>query len=434
MPRWLYTLLLRTLLPLVFLRLWLRGRQAPAYRLRWRERLGLSPASAEGGAQGLPFVGRPLWIHAVSVGETLAAVPLVQALRREHPDLPLLITTMTPTGSERVRAIWGDAVLHVYAPYDLPGAITRFLGHWQPRALVIMETELWPNWLAAARARGLPVMLANARLSERSAAGYARLARISAELMSNLTVVAAQDAPTAERFRALGVPAGQVVQTGSLKFDITVPDEVVTEAARWRVAWTLYGRPVWVAASTHAGEDVHMLSAHRQLRETHPDALLILVPRHPERFESVARQVLDEGFTLARRSQGDVVSAGTAVLLGDSMGELLCWFALSQAAFVGGSLVATGGHNALEPLALGVPTLTGPHFFNFQAINQELIAAGALAVVDDAPALAVALAGLFDDAGLAQRRRDAGLAVLAANRGAVARQLALLAPWLGRQG
>jgi len=433
-PRWLYTVLLQALLPLVFLRLWLRGRQAPAYRLRWRERMGWPPRLAAGGRPASPFVGRPLWIHAVSVGETLAAQPLVNALRRQHPDLPLLITTMTPTGSERVRAIWGDAVLHVYAPYDLPGAIRRFLAHWQPRALVVMETELWPNWLALARARGLPVMLANARLSERSAAGYARLPKITGELMANLTVVAAQDAPTAGRFRALGVPAAQVVQTGSLKFDISVPDEVVTEAARWRVAWSLYGRPVWVAASTHAGEDVFMLAAHRMLRQTQPDALLILVPRHPERFEPVARQVLEEGFALARRSQGDVVTADTAVLLGDSMGELLCWFALSQAAFVGGSLVPTGGHNALEPLALGVPTLTGPHFFNFEAINQELIAAGALAVVDDAGALAAALAGLFTDPALAQRRREAGLAVLAANRGAVARQLALLTPWLGGNG
>lgn len=430
-PRWLYTALLRALLPLVFVRLWLRGRQAPAYRLRWRERLGLAPRPAGAGADAAPFVGRPLWIHAVSVGETLAALPLVQALRQQYPDLPLLITTMTPTGSERVQALWGERVLHVYAPYDVPGAIARFLAHWQPRALVVMETELWPNWLAAARSRGLPVMLANARLSERSAQGYARLGRITRELMTNLTVVAAQDAPTAERFRQLGVPPAQVVQTGSLKFDITVPDEVVTEAARWRVAWTLYGRPVWVAASTHAGEDAFMLEAHRQLRQTHAEALLILVPRHPERFESVAQQVRDAGLTMARRSQGDVVTPETAVLLGDSMGELLCWFALSQAAFVGGSLVATGGHNALEPLALGVPTLTGPHFFNFEAINQALLAAGALAVVNDAGELAQALLQLLDQPQLAQQRRDAGLAVLAANRGAVARQLSLLAPWLG---
>ncbi len=432
-PRWLYTAFLRTLLPLVFVRLWLRGRQSPAYRLRWRERLGWAPVreAMAGAPERPPFVGRPLWIHAVSVGETLAALPLVQALRRQYPDLPLLITTMTPTGSERVRAIWGDDVLHVYAPYDVPGAITRFLAHWQPRALVVMETELWPNWLAAARSRGLPVMLANARLSERSAKGYARLGRMTQELMASLTVVAAQDAPTAERFRQLGVPANQVIQTGSLKFDISIPDEVTTEAARWRVAWALYGRPVWVAASTHAGEDGLMLEAHQLLRQTQPDALLILVPRHPERFESVAQQVRDAGLTMARRSQGDVVTPDTAVLLGDSMGELLCWFALSQAAFVGGSLVPTGGHNALEPLALGVPALTGPHFFNFEAINQALLAAGALAVVSDADELARALTQLFTEPALVQTRREAGLAVLATNRGAVARQLALLAPWLG---
>lgn len=433
MPRWLYSTILRLLAPFVFLRLWLRGRQAPAYRLRWRERLGLAPAGVSA-----PVSARPLWLHAVSVGETLAARPLVDALRRQYPTLPLLITTMTPTGSERVRAIWGDQVLHVYAPYDFPGAVRRFLTRWQPRALVIMETELWPNMLAESRRQGLPVMLANARLSERSARGYGRLGAVTRELAGNLSVVAAQDEPTAERFRDLGVAPERVVRTGSLKFDIEVPDAVLEQAARWRVAWALHARPVWVAASTHGGEDEQVLAAHRALLAGHPDALLILVPRHPERFDDVARQVVAGGFALVRRSDGGPVTADTQVLLGDSMGELLCWLALARVAFVGGSLVPTGGHNVLEPLALGVPTLTGPHFFNFEAINQELLDAGALAVVDDAAALARALATLLDDTALAQARREAGLHMLAANRGAVARQLDLLRPWLGsvpeRQG
>lgn len=424
MPRLLYTLLLKLLLPLVFLRLWLRGRQAPAYRMRWRERLG-----RPGDAAQPPM--RPLWIHAVSVGETLAAVPLVNALRAQFPELPLLITTMTPTGSERVRAIWGDSVWHVYAPYDFPRAIRRFLAHWQPRALVVMETELWPNTLALVRERGLPVMLANARLSERSARGYGKLGGLTRELMSQLTVVAAQDAPTAERFEALGVPPERIVRTGSLKFDIAIPETVVEEAERLSRRWSLAERPVWVAASTHAGEDAQILAAHARVRLVHPDALLILVPRHPERFDAVAQLVQSLGFTLVRRSGREPVWPETAVLLGDSMGELLVWLALAHVAFVGGSLVPTGGHNVLEPLALGVPALTGPHYFNFEAINRELLAAEALAVVDDDEALALAVTRLLDDPVLASARRDAGLTVLAANRGAVSRQLALLAPWLG---
>ncbi|MES2720050.1 MAG: lipid IV(A) 3-deoxy-D-manno-octulosonic acid transferase [Pseudomonadota bacterium] len=418
MPRWLYTAILRLVFPLIWLRLWLRGRKAPEYRLRWRERLGFT-------AQPQP-VQRPLWIHAVSVGETLAAQPLITAIRQQYPALPLLITTMTPTGSERVRAIWGDAVSHVYAPYDYPGAITRFLRHWQPCALMVMETELWPNTLAAAHAVNLPVLLANARLSERSAKGYAKAGVLTREMLLCLSRVAAQDEATAARFRVLGVPDERIVVTGSLKFDLSISAAQAALAEAWRAQAGLRSRPVWVAASTHAGEDAFMLAAHAALREKQPDALLILVPRHPERFDSVAEQIHSAGMTYVRRSTQLPVQSDTAVWLGDSMGELLSWLALAQAAFVGGSLVATGGHNVLEPIALGVPTLTGPHDFNFASINAELRAAGALLTVTDAASLAQALMVLLSDAVLAQQQRDAGLRVLAANRGAVARQLSLL--------
>lgn len=417
-PRWLYTAILRLVFPLIWLRLWLRGRKSPEYRLRWRERLGFS-------AQPQP-VKRPLWIHAVSVGETLAAQPLIAAIRQQYPSLPLLITTMTPTGSERVRAIWGDTVSHVYAPYDYPGAIARFLRYWRPCALVVMETELWPNTLAAAHAAGLPVLLANARLSERSARGYARAGVLTREMLMHLSKVAAQDEATATRFRALGMPDEHVIVTGSLKFDLTISAAQTALADAWRVQAGLHSRPVWVAASTHAGEDAFMLAAHAELREHHPDALLILVPRHPERFESVAQQVQAAGMTCVRRSTQMPVQPDTAVWLGDSMGELLSWLALAQAAFVGGSLVPTGGHNTLEPIALGVPTLTGPHDFNFASINAELRAAGALLTVSDAATLAQALGVLLSDPVSAQQQRDAGLRVLAANRGAVRRQLSLL--------
>lgn len=421
-PRWFYTAILRLVFPLIWLRLWLRGRKSPAYRLRWRERLGFS-------AQLRP-AQKPLWIHAVSVGEALAAQPLVQAIRTAYPDLPLLITTMTPTGSERVRAIWGDAVSHVYAPYDYPGAIARFLTHWQPCALVVMETELWPNTLALARRDGMPVLLANARLSERSANGYARAGVLTREMMQSLSVVAAQDDATAARFRALGVPSERVVVTGSLKFDITISAEQTALAQTWREQYALQDRLVWVAASTHLGEDELMLAAHALLRERLPHALLILVPRHPERFQRVAELIDATGLRYVRRSEQQPVTPEAAVWLGDSMGELMSWLGLADAAFVGGSLLPRGGHNALEPLALGVPTLTGPHDFNFASINAELRAARALQTVDDAASLAQALHELMTDAALAQSRREAGLRVIAANQGAVARQLALLMPLL----
>ncbi|MDP1775645.1 MAG: glycosyltransferase N-terminal domain-containing protein, partial [Moraxellaceae bacterium] len=225
MPRWLYTILLYLMLPLILLRLYWRGRKAPAYRLRWRERLGVSsPSSA--------LVQRPIWLHAVSVGETLAAQPLVAAIRKQWPDHPLLITTMTPTGSERVKALWGDSVHHVYAPYDFPHAISRFLDAWNPAALIIMETELWPNTLAAAKSRAIPVLLANARLSEKSAQGYAKAGGLTRSLMQSLSMVAAQDQATADRFLSLGLPPEKVSVTGSVKFDLSLPDELSQQAKK----------------------------------------------------------------------------------------------------------------------------------------------------------------------------------------------------------
>ncbi len=417
LARFFYTILFHLLLPAVCLRLWWRGRKAPAYRERWRERFGLGGLRLES----------CIWVHAVSVGETLAAQPLVNALLRQYPDTPLLVTTMTPTGSERVRAIWGTKVAHVYAPYDLPWALRAFLRRMRPRLLVIMETELWPNMLAEARAAGVPTLLANARLSERSARGYARVGALSRGLLRNLSAIAAQDPATAQRFIGLGYPAAQISVSGSIKFDITPPAELAGQAAVLREQWALGARPVLVAASTHAGEDEPVLAAFRAIREAQPSALLILVPRHPERFLEVARLLAREGWVFSRRSAGEAVGPETAVLLGDSMGELLLWFALGHVAFVGGSLVPVGGHNMLEPIALGLPALSGPAVFNFQSIADELVAEGALTLVPDAPGLAAAVLQLLDDPAAWARQRDQGLAVVARNRGALARQLALIA-------
>lgn len=413
--RFLYNILFHLLLPLVILRLLWKGLRAPEYRLRWRERFGLAVPVQQGG----------LWVHAVSVGETLAAAPLINAWREAHPDEPVLVTTMTPTGSARVQALWGNKVNHCYAPYDLPWAWGLFLRKVRPRVLVIMETELWPNMLVSAQARGIPVVLVNARLSARSAHGYARVGWLTRPVLQHLSRIAAQDEATASRFTALGVDAGKVDVTGSLKFDIAPSDALRVQATGLRLRWQLGERPVLVAASTHEGEDSIVLSAVAQVRELRPDTLLILVPRHPERFDSVARLVREQGCTLRRRSQQEDVTADTQVFLGDTMGELLLWYALSDIAFVGGSLVPVGGHNMLEPIALDVPTLSGPHVFNFQTIADELVAAGALQLVTPAR-LADAVVQLIASPAVAQAQVAAGHAVMARNRGALARQLVLI--------
>lgn len=416
MARFLYSLLFHLLLPFVLLRLFWRARRAPDYLRRVGERLGF----------GIPAMRGGLWVHAVSVGETLAAAPLVNAWRRDHPGQPVFVSTMTPTGSARVQALWGDAVQHAYAPWDLPWAWALFLRRVKPDALVIMETELWPNMIHAAHRRGIPVLLANARLSERSARGYGRGAWLVRPMLAQLARVAAQDEATASRFIALGVPADRVSITGSVKFDITPPPDIEQRAHALHVEWKLASRLVIVAASTHSGEDIPVLMAFERIRARHPQALLILVPRHPERFENVASTIRQKRFSLARRSRHEPVTAETAVMLGDTMGELMLWFALADIAFVGGSLVPVGGHNVLEPMALDVPTLSGPYIHNFQSIADELVAAGALQLVN-ADDLARACTTLLDHPEQANARVQAARDVLLRNRGALERQLALIA-------
>ncbi len=416
--RLLYTVCLTLAMPLVLLRLWWRGRLAPGYRQRIGERFGRLPAGLPRGV---------VWFHAVSVGETIAAVPLVRALQQARPGLPVLVTSTTPTGSERVRALLGESVSHCYLPYDLPWLLRRFIACVQPRLLVILETELWPNTLAACAAAGVPVVLANARLSEQSARGYARVGSLTRGMLQQLAVVAAQNAADGERFVALGLPRERLQVTGSVKFDLTLDAALRDRAAALRAAWTDHGRrPLWIAASTHEGEEAIVLEAQRRLQQQLPGLRLLLVPRHPERFDRVAQQVREAGFTLYRRSSGGVPDDGAQVILGDSMGELLLFYGVADAALVGGSLLPVGGHNLLEPAAWGVPVLSGPYRHNFLAISQLLDDAGALATVHDAAALAAAVAGLLGDAVRRERAAAAGLAVLAANRGAVACQLGVI--------
>ncbi|WP_333982804.1 lipid IV(A) 3-deoxy-D-manno-octulosonic acid transferase [Ectopseudomonas khazarica] len=414
MNRHLYTLLLHLALPLIALRLALRARKAPAYARRIKERFSFAlPPLKPGG----------IWVHAVSVGESIAAAPMIRALQARYPELPITVTCMTPTGSERIQALFGDSVQHCYLPYDLPWAAARFLDRVRPRLAVVMETELWPNHIHQCARRGIPVALANARLSERSARGYARFGKLTAPMLAELSLIAVQTQAEAQRFLDLGARPDCVEVTGSIKFDLKIDAELLRRAAELRRQWQAEQRPVWIAASTHAGEDEIVLAAHRQLLETRPNALLILVPRHPERFNSVHELCLSDGLTTRRRATGEAVQTGDQVLLGDTMGELLFLYALADIAFVGGSLVANGGHNLLEPAALGKPVLSGPHLFNFLEIAAQLRAAGALSEVANAAQLAERTATLLDTPAEAQRMSAAGLAVLKANQGALERLL-----------
>lgn len=415
MSRWLYSLLLYPAVPLVLGWLAYRGRRDPRYRGRWAERLGYAR-----------YPRADFWLHAASVGEVQAAVPVLQALRTAAPEARILVTTTTPTGAERLREVMGDAVMHCYLPLDLPGAVRRFLAAVRPHTGLIMEVELWPNLVAVARARGVALVLANARLSERSAQRYRRLGRVIGDTLEDFTAIAAQTAADAARLQRLA-PSAVVRETGNVKFDTAGADDL--EPLRQTFMAMVDGgqRPVWVAGSTREGEELLLLSAHRRLLARWPSAVLILVPRHPERFDDVAALCADQGLPAARRSEARPLGAGCSVLLGDSMGEMGAYFSVGQVAFVGGTLVPVGGHNVLEPAALGQPVVVGPYTANVAAAATALEAAGGLRrVTTDANALAEAVAAWLADpeAGVAAGQRAA--AVVEANRGAVSRILALV--------
>jgi len=417
--RW-YNLLLWLLLPLALLRLWWRGWRAPAYRERWRERLGWY------GARSAPAA---VWVHAVSVGEVQAAYPLIrQTLAR---GLRVVVTTATPTGARRLYELLGELVMHRYAPFDLRPAVRGFLDHVAPRLVLVMETEIWPNLLAECARRGIPTLLINARLSARSARGYAWGGLYTCQVLRQFALIAAQSATDAARFVALGADPARVAVTGSIKFDLQLPASLLdlTEALRRR--WGC-NRPVWVAASTHEGEERVLLKVHEEVRAHLPTALLVLVPRHPERFERVAALIRRRHPTFARHSAGMPCAPEVSVYLGDTMGELPILLAAADVAFIGGSLVPVGGHNPIEAAAAGVPVLFGPHGFNFFSVNQLLLAHQAARRVRDAQELSAALRKWLSDAAERARVGERGRQVVAAHRGALERSLALIAPYLER--
>lgn len=418
MMRYLYTLFFYLILPLVVLRLLWRARSAPAYARRWGERFGFFPARVG---------GRPaIWVHAVSVGETLAALPMIRQLQHRYPAHDLVVTTTTPTGSERVCAALGDTVFHVYAPYDLPDCLGRFLCRVRPQLAVIMETELWPNTIHACRQRGIPVVVANARLSERSARGYGRFAALSRSMLQQITVIAAQHDDDGERFVSLGLPRPALAVTGNIKFDLTLDDVVKARAADIRQRWLAEGqRPVLLAASTHQGEDTLLLQAYEQLRVTLPQLLLVLVPRHPERFDRVAAEA-SALYVTRRHSEGGSVSLETQVLVGDTMGEMMPMLGAADVVFMGGTWVPTGGHNLIEPAAWAKPIFCGPSLFNFAEVSRLLKEAAGLEVVDTPADLAAAVTQLLASADRAERMGVAAQQVAEANRGALDRLLTVI--------
>ena len=421
LTRWLYTLAFYLAIPLLLVRLFKRIKKNPAYRARIRERFGVYACEP---------LQNSLWFHTVSVGEFLASKPLIDKVLAAHPHKPCVITTMTPTGSEQVLTSYAEQieqgrVQHVYLPYDLSDAIKRFLNRFQPSILVIMETELWPNLIHFTHERRVPILVANARLSEKSAEGYRKILPLFRPMMREVSLIAAQSQQDGERFTDLGLAPANLQVTGTVKFDLEVDSTIQAKAEQLRLAWG-EERHVFIAASTHKGEDELVLEAFLYIRAKQPGTLLVMVPRHPERFDEVAKLVASRGLSCSRISDSEQVAPETEVLLGDTMGDLLRMLGASDVAFIGGSLVPVGGHNMLEPLAMGTPAITGPHVFNFQMVAELLTQQNVLVTVNSPLALGEAVVDMLEDRakriGLSQR----GKRIVDENRGAVDRLFQLI--------
>ncbi len=404
-------------MPLILLRLVFRGIKSPDYFKRWSERFGnVTP---------LTNTKPVIWVHAVSVGEVEASKPLIVALQTNYPNHQLLVTTMTPTGSARVKTAFKGSVSHCYLPYDLPFAINKFLNATHPEFGVLMETEIWPNIIDHCHRRNTPLVLANARLSERSQKGYQRFAQFSKSVLNQLTLIAAQSPADQQRFQEIGVASEKVFAVGNVKFETTLPPSLKEQAESMRTLWDR-NRPVWIAASTHEGEDEMILNASRHVRSHFPDLLVIIVPRHPERFDRVTALCQRTGFVTLRRSEQKPCSSKIQVLVVDTMGELPMFYATADVAFVGGSLVPHGGHNVLEPAALGRATITGPHYFNFNDISKQFLAANALIEVADTEQLATTVTALLENPAKRTEMGEAGLKIISQNQGATSRIMNLI--------
>jgi 3-deoxy-D-manno-octulosonic-acid transferase len=409
--RTLYTALVSLLLPFAWLRLMWRSRREPGYARHVAERFG------HYGARPTQPV---IWLHAVSLGETRGAEPLVNALLAQYPGHCLLLTHMTPTGRGAGQDLFGDQVRQAYLPYDYPAAVARFLDHFTPRVGIVMETEIWPTLVRACRNRNLPLLLVNARMSERSARGYSRFPEFVSEVLNELTAIVAQTEGDAQRFRALG--AREVTVVGNLKFDILPGAAQLALGDSFRAG---YGtRTVLLAASTREGEEELILDALAKI--VTPDLLLVIVPRHPQRFDEVAKLVSARGLSSQRRSENRAVAADTRILIGDSLGELFAYYRAADIAFVGGSLVQWGGHNLIEACAVGTPVLVGPFTMNFAEATESAIAEGAALRVATADEFAQAVQTLLADKQRRQDMHQAALTFASRHRGATAHMLTLI--------
>jgi 3-deoxy-D-manno-octulosonic-acid transferase len=420
--RYLYTLIAYLFLaPAFCLVLWIRGLRDRRYWRGFGERLGRGPTPS----------APAIWVHAVSVGEVQASAVLVRYLHDRYSGTPIVVTTLTPTGAERARAVLGDRAIVRYMPLDLPGSVRRFFNEVRPRLAIIFETELWPNLYHECGKRRVPLVLASARISPRSMSRYTRFISLYRQALAHGHVIAAQGSDDAARFRELGARADRTYVTGNLKFDFALPPDVGTKGEELRAHYAS-GRPVWVAGSTHGGEEDQVLEAHRMVRRAHPNALLVLVPRHPQRFDDVASWLEKQGVRFIRRSQPAARTPDVEVLLVDTLGELLDFYAMGDVAFVGGSLVPIGGHNLLEPAALGLPVLAGPHNFNSADVARILVQSGATEIVNDATELGTRVIALLSSPEERARIGQLGRASVEENRGALEKLIGLIDPLLAQ--
>ncbi|MFN1532447.1 MULTISPECIES: lipid IV(A) 3-deoxy-D-manno-octulosonic acid transferase [Vibrio harveyi group] len=405
-----YTLLLALASPFLLFGLYKSKPNKPKFGQRWKEHFGITPK--------LETTEHPIWIHAVSVGESIAAIPLIKELKKQKPTQPILVTTTTSTGAEQIAKL-GDLVEHRYMPIDFGFAVKGFLKAIRPKQMLIIETELWPNTLNTVHNAGIPIIVVNARLSEKSCRNYAKVQPLFDLLHPCIDKVLCQAESDAGRFERLGIEKNKLFVTGSIKFDIHISDDVKEKAKALRDALGLE-RPIWIAASTHKGEDEQALEAHKKILESHPNALLILVPRHPERFEDVFELCQGQGFETARRTSQEEVTISTQVYLGNTMGEMLTLIGAADICFMGGSLIGdkVGGHNVLEPAALGVPVITGPSYYNFKEMVNSLIAQdGSIITVN----LSETVLSLLQSAQLKEKLVVNGKAFVEQNKGSIRR-------------
>ncbi len=406
----LYSLATAILTPVVLIRLLMRGVKTRAYLQRWHERFGWF--------NNPRFKGKSIWVHAVSVGEVNAAIPLIKALMKQYQNHDFVLTTITPTGSDRVQQIFGDQVFHVYLPYDLPGAVKRFLRKTKPDLAVIMETEIWPNLFRFCKKQNIPIVVANARLSEVSMKGYRWVESLAAQAFNNTHFVAAQTMKDAKRMVRLGCEPKRIFVVGSLKFDIIIDEEIIKKGEEIRAHYST-DRLIWVAASTHLEDEIEILDAYAVLKQRHPGLMLVIVPRHPERFQSTTQACRNKGFQTQIRSEDGLSGLDTDVFVVDTMGEMLEFYASSDIAFVGGSISDIGGHNVLEAAVFSLPVLVGPNTYNFEEITQLLNDCGGSYLVHDANDIISRMEALMQNPELRGKMGQAAYTLVQKHRGAV---------------